>query len=32
MPCVELFDEQTDAYKEEVLPNAVRKRHRGGGS
>ena len=25
-PCVELFDEQTDAYKEEVLPNAVRKR------
>jgi transketolase len=26
MPCVELFDEQTDAYKEEVLPNAVRKR------
>ncbi|QNI66298.1 transketolase [Synechococcus sp. BMK-MC-1] len=26
MPCVELFDEQSDAYKEEVLPNAVRKR------
>jgi transketolase len=26
MPCVELFDEQTDSYKEEVLPNAVRKR------
>ena len=26
MPCVELFDEQTDAYKEEVLPSAVRKR------
>ena len=25
MPCVELFDEQSDAYKE-VLPNAVRKR------
>ena len=25
MPCVELFDEQSDAYKEEVLPNAVRK-------
>ena len=26
MPCVELFDEQSDTYKEEVLPNAVRKR------
>ena len=26
MPCVELFDEQSDAYKEEVLPSAVRKR------
>ena len=26
MPCVELFDEQSDDYKEEVLPNAVRKR------
>ncbi|MBL6739581.1 MAG: transketolase [Synechococcus sp. BS301-5m-G54] len=26
MPCVELFDEQSDAYKEEVLPNTVRKR------
>jgi len=26
MPCVELFDEQSDAYKEEVLPAAVRKR------
>jgi len=26
MPCVELFDEQSDAYKEEVLPNAVRNR------
>ena len=26
MPWVELFDEQSDAYKEEVLPNAVRKR------
>ena len=26
MACVELFDEQSDAYKEEVLPNAVRKR------
>ena len=26
MPCVELYDEQSDAYKEEVLPNAVRKR------
>jgi len=26
MPCVELFDEQSDTYKEEVLPGAVRKR------
>ena len=26
MPCVELFDEQSDAYKEEVLPTSVRKR------
>ena len=26
MPCVELFEEQSDAYKESVLPNAVRKR------
>lgn len=26
MPCVELFYEQSDAYKEEVLPNALRKR------
>ena len=24
MPCVELDEEQSDAYKEEVLPNAVR--------
>ena len=26
MPCVELFDEQTDSYKEGVLPSTVRKR------
>ena len=26
MPCVELFEEQSNAYKESVLPNAVRKR------
>jgi transketolase len=26
MPCVELYDEQSDSYKEQVLPNAVRKR------
>ncbi|MBL6803229.1 MAG: transketolase [Synechococcus sp. BS307-5m-G38] len=26
MPCVELFDEQSAAYKEEVLPGSVRKR------
>jgi len=26
MPCVELYDEQSETYKEEVLPNAVRKR------
>ena len=26
MPCVELFDEQSSAYKEEVLPGSVRKR------
>ena len=25
MPCVELFEEQSSAYKQEVLPNAVRK-------
>ena len=25
MPCVELFDEQSDAYKEQVLPAAIRK-------
>lgn len=26
MPCMELFEEQTDEYKEAVLPKAVRKR------
>jgi transketolase len=26
MPCVELFLEQSAAYQEEVLPNAIRKR------
>ena len=26
MPCVELFEEQSDSYKEEVLPKSVRKR------
>ena len=26
MPCVELFEEQSDSYKEEVLPSSVRKR------
>jgi transketolase len=26
MPCVELFDEQDAAYRESVLPAAVRKR------
>ncbi len=26
MPCVELFEEQSDAYKQEVLPSSVRKR------
>ncbi len=26
MPCVELFEEQSDSYKEEVLPISVRKR------
>ena len=26
MPCVELFEEQSSSYKEEVLPSAVRKR------
>ncbi len=26
MPCVELFEEQSDSYKEEVLPTSVRKR------
>ncbi len=26
MPCVDLFEEQTDEYKESVLPKAVRKR------
>ena len=26
MPCVDLFDEQTEEYKESVLPKAVRNR------
>ena len=26
MPCIELYEEQSDSYKEEVLPNSVRKR------
>lgn len=26
MPCIDLFEEQTDEYKESVLPKAVRKR------
>jgi len=26
MPCVELFDKQSDEYKESVLPKAIRKR------
>ena len=26
MPCVELFNEQSDSYKEQVLPSSVRKR------
>ena len=26
MPCVELFEEQSESYKEEVLPSAIRKR------
>lgn len=26
MPCMELFDKQSDAYKEKILPNAIRKR------
>ena len=26
MPCVELFEEQSDSYKEEVLPSNIRKR------
>ena len=26
MPCVELFEEQSDKYKEEVLPSNIRKR------
>ena len=26
MPCVELFGEQSSLYKEEVLPNTVRRR------
>ena len=26
MPCVELFEEQPNSYKEEVLPNSIRKR------
>tara|TARA_Y100001968_G_scaffold333088_1_gene394045 strand:+ start:1530 stop:3545 length:2016 start_codon:yes stop_codon:yes gene_type:complete len=26
MPCVELFEEQSDAYKEEILPSSIRKR------
>jgi transketolase len=31
MPCVELFEEQDAAYRESVLPAAVRKQARGGG-
>ena len=26
MPCVELFEEQSDSYKEQVLPSSIRKR------
>ena len=26
MPCVELFEEQSDSYKEQVLPSNIRKR------
>ena len=26
MPCVELFEEQSESYKEEVLPSNIRKR------
>ncbi len=26
MPCVELFEEQSESYKEEVLPSSIRKR------
>ena len=26
MPCVELFEEQSETYKEEVLPSSIRKR------
>tara|TARA_Y100001968_G_scaffold295381_1_gene302727 strand:- start:151 stop:576 length:426 start_codon:yes stop_codon:yes gene_type:complete len=26
MPCVELFEEQSETYKEEVLPSTIRKR------
>jgi len=26
MPCVELFEEQTESYREEVLPRSIRKR------
>ena len=26
MPCMDLFEEQTEEYKESVLPKAVRKR------
>ncbi len=25
MPCMQLFDEQSEGYKEDVLPNTVRK-------
>ena len=26
MPCIDLFEEQSDEYKESVLPKAIRKR------
>ena len=26
MPCIELFEEQSESYKQDVLPNTVRKR------
>ena len=26
MPCVELFEEQSESYKQEVLPSTIRKR------